>query len=153
MGDLAAKKKKKKKKKYVAVLSHSATVTAASVANQKSNRLNNMAGARGIHLTDTSEHVIQSRAEQAKKKASPPVDFSLNIAIHKLFGLETQHIRPLNCLSSTLPHILPSPHALSTTSVACPAQAAMANLPAEFSSHVVSFQTTFCSIGPKNPLS
>ena len=41
VGDLAAKKKKI----YVAVLSHSATITEASVANQKSDRLNMVLGA------------------------------------------------------------------------------------------------------------
>ena len=57
VGDLAAKKKKI----YVAVLSHSATMTAASVANQKSVTLNNMEGAKRRHLADTSQDVIQRR--------------------------------------------------------------------------------------------
>ena len=63
-GDLAAKKKKL----YVAVLSHSATITEALVANQKSDRLNIMLGARGgRHMTDTREDVILRRVGKKKK--------------------------------------------------------------------------------------
>ena len=64
VGDLAAKKKEI----YVAVLSHSATITEGSVANQKSDRLNIMLGARGRHMTATREYVVQSGAGKKKKK-------------------------------------------------------------------------------------
>ena len=91
--------------------------TEASVANRQSDTLNNMEGAReGIWQIQAK---MLFREEPAKKKTSPPIIF-FEYSYPQINGLESQHIRSLNCLSSAPSHILPNLHALSTTSVTCP---------------------------------